>query len=273
MSIILDDFDVLLAWLEEQLGVSVSCADADPIPVLVSEPRETGARSVWATRLGERGLVTTCRRWADSLQSVVESMSSDELFSSFGTYELARITLPDGVGIWGPSWYFVGDERCFNTDEDSRPVHLAPDELRASFDSETFWHCFLDKAVVGFGILEEGKAAALATVRPESEGIWIVGVDVVPEVAGSGLGRAVASAACRWIIERGGLILVKTAPWNVPSARLFRSLGLKYVLSDLVGVPGPFRVPPQSLGQPRPDAKLYNYYPAWAMNGQILPKA
>ena len=224
-------------------------------------------------RLEGRGILTTSSCWLDPLRHAVQDLTVDELFSTFGAYEMAQVTLPDGVGVWGPSWYFAGDERYCRPDEDVRVIQLTSDELRTSVDGKVFWHCFLDRAAVGFGMAQEGGMAALATVRPEAEGVWMVGVDVASGVRGHGLGKSVAGAACRWIMERGGIALAKSAPWNVPSVRLFRALGLRHVLSDMVGTPGPFKVPPQQLGTPYVGATVSNAYPDWAMNQSILPKA
>ena len=261
----------LRSYLEKKLGAPLDTAGSGPLPILATEPREAGPKRLWAIKIGNRGLVTTCARWVDSLRPVIDSLTLDELFTTFGAYELARVTLPDGVGIWGPSWRYIGDEQCFRPAEIVRPVPFTPSEL-ASIDREIFWHCFDDEAIIGFGIVRNGGIAALSAVRSEGEGIFEIGLDVIPQAKGEGLGRAVFSAAGRWILGKGGLILAITAPWNVPSARLIRSLGLEFLLTDMAGVPGPFYVPPQPLGQPHPGAKLYNYYPDWAMNTQISPR-
>jgi acetyltransferase (GNAT) family protein len=268
----LDDFEPLQAWVEGELGMGCDATGVDPVPVVAAAPRNAGDWALWGVRWGERGILTTRSCWLDRLQGVVQGLTIDELFSTFGAYEIARVTLPDGVGVWGPSWYFAGDERHCCPQEDARVTQLTRDGLHASVDSRAFWHCFLDRAVVGFGRTEEGAMAALATVRPEADGVWMVGVDVVPGVRCRALGKAVAGAACRWIMEQGGIILAKSAPWNVPSVRLFRALGLRHVLSDMVGMSGPFKVPPQQLGSPYAGATVHNAYPAWAMNQSILPR-
>ena len=84
------------------------------------------------------------------------------------------------------------------------------------------------------------------------------------------MGRAVMSGACRWILDQGRLILARSAQWNTPSVRLLRSMGLRYVLSDLQSQPGPFEVPPQALGRPLPDVEMRDRYPLWAQNKGII---
>jgi len=38
---------------------------------------------------------------------LVAARGCSRLVSHFGTYELARFTLPDGLGVWGPTWCHV----------------------------------------------------------------------------------------------------------------------------------------------------------------------
>ena len=97
-------------------------------------------------------------------------------------------------------------------------------------------------------------------------------MDVSPDAKGGGLGHAVVATAADWILENDKIVMASVGPFNVPSARTLRSVGLQYIMSNLQGVNGPFRVPPQQLGQPDKNTPVYNYYPQWAMNQSILPR-
>ena len=259
--------NTLRPWLDEKLGVPLDLASAPPAPVY---SRTTGATPLCAARVGEQGIVTTRQQWVEPLKPIVANLTLDELFSVFGAYELSRVLLPDGFGVWGPSWFYVGDGQCFRPVEDNtRPVQLTPDELANAVDWQIFWHCH--DALASFGIFDDARQLlALATVRADDDQIWEIGMDVAPEAKGSGLGRAVVSAAGQWILKQNRLILATTAPWNVPSARTLRSVGLQFIMSVMMSMPAPFRVPPQPLGSPRSDIEIYNYYPDWAINKGIL---
>jgi len=265
----LRDFEAFGPWLEARLGGALERARADRIPVLV--PEGPCAYPLWAVRLGERCLVATQVGWVEAIRAVVDRLTPEELFSVFGAYELSRVTLPDGCGVWGPSWFYVADKASFSGEQDARTVRLSPEQV-AAVDARLFWHCASGEGVVGFGIYEGERLAALATVRPDEGAVWEVGIDVAPEVKARGLGRAVFGAAGLWILEQGRLVLGTTAPWNIPSARTMRSLGMRMVLSSLISMKGPMLVPPQPLGSPLPGAELRQYYPAWAMNRGILPR-
>ena len=113
----------------------------------------------------------------------------------------------------------------------------------------------------GVGIYEGAELVALAAVQELSHGVWEIGFDVVPQRKRSGLGRAVMSAAAEWILARDRLALATTSPWNVPSARTQRSLGMWHFATDMQGVMGTFHVPPSPLGTPFEGAEVYHYYP------------
>lgn len=258
-------------WLEEELGTTIESAAVDPIPVLATEGRRSISLPFWAVKLDGVAIVTARSDWVDPLRSVVERLTLDELFSVFGAYELARVTLPEGISIFGPSWYFVANDTSFRPVNDPRPVQLSSTELADTVDFQIFWHCFPKEAFIGFGIFENAELTALATARQRGELMWEIGVDVAPEAKTRGLGRAVVSAVGCWILEQKRLVLASSAPWNVPSVRTLRSLGLQMVLSDMQAKPGPLLVPPQPLGTPYPGAEAYNHYPDWAMNKAIRP--
>ncbi|HHZ93401.1 TPA: N-acetyltransferase [Candidatus Poribacteria bacterium] len=262
--------DLLQPWLDNQLGTSIDSASADPVSVYSTPPRQKDQSGLWAIRVGEKGVITTRLEWLNALKLSIADLSAGQLFSTFGAYELSRITLADGVGVWGPSWLLVGDSGSFQPVSDDRPIQLEADEISRHADPDLFWHCFPDQVISGFAIFEVGQLVALASVSLVSNEIWEIGIDVVPKAKGRGLGRAVVSAAGQWTLSHSRLIYATTAAWNVPSARLLRSVGLKYVASIMTGIAGPFRVPPQPLGYPCRGVDIYNYYPDWAMNKGIL---
>ena len=269
---LVDDFPALSPWLENQLGHALDKAAQGHCAVLpgpaVDEPDRT---ALLAYRIGRAAIIRVPETWLQRIRSVVADLSLDEVFSVFGAYELSRVTLEEGVGVWGPSWYYFADRDSFVSGVPTEAVQLDAAAMQDA-DPDVFWHCDRAGAAVGFGVFEQGRLVALAGVRDIGAPVYEIDVDVAPANGRRGLGRAVMGAAGRWILERGGLPLARTAPWNVPSARLLRSLGMRYTLCDMVGTPGPFRVPPQPLGKPTPEARMYNLYPAWAMNKNIEPK-
>ena len=255
-------------WLEGKLEASLSSLRSEPIPVLASGSTGPAIRGV---KIRQKAVFVARPEWVDPLQEILADLGMDLAFSIFGAYEISRLTLPDGMGVWGPSWWFFADQTTWRPAHGHDVVKLKKDEL-AVIDRDTFWHCFISEAMAGFAIYERDKVVALACVRDEGDPVWEIGMDVLQDAQGGGLGRAVTSAAAKWILDHDKLVLATTSTFNVPSARTLRSLGLQYIFSNMGGRPGGFRVPPQPLGSPYPGAELYDFYPRWAMNHEIKPR-
>lgn len=259
----LSTFTALEEWLVAKMGrgletgVFESSEDAHPEPLL-------------AYRIGDLAMVRVVEKMGEQVRSVVDGLSDDELFSLFGVYELARVTLPHDVSIWGPTLYYFGNADTFQPSEREIAVQLTKEELDEVANPRLFWHCDWEQSVANFGVFEDDRLVALTTVHDYGDPVYAIGVDVVPGSEHRGLGRAVMTGACRWVIDQGRVILATSAQWNIPSVRLQRSMGLRYVFSDLHGSSGSFKVPPQTLGKPRPDAEMHDLYPLWAQNKEII---
>ena len=257
-------FTGLEEWLVSKMGRSLKSG-------FFEYPAEAYPESLLAYRIGKMSMLRTIEKLSDEVRSITNSLSEDELFSIFGSYELSRATLPHGVSVFGPNFYYFGDAGTFKPCEKEIAVLLSKEEVFRMADSEIFWHCDWKRSSANFGIIENNKLVALTTVWPLGGPVYEIGIDVAPKLGLSGLGRIVMSAACRWILDREGLILARSAQWNIPSVRLLRSIGLRYTLSDLTGNRGPFKVPPQPLGKPLPgDGKILDLYPIWAQNRDII---
>jgi predicted GNAT family acetyltransferase len=71
----------------------------------------------------------------------------------------------------------------------------------------------------------EADIVGIAAVSADSERLWQVGVDVVPEARGSGLGRALVSRLTAELLEREIVPFYATGIANIASRRLAASVG------------------------------------------------
>ena len=225
--------NIVRPWIEQHLGFPYSAMSEDTVPVLAASA-DTLDLPLRAIKVGNEAALATWPEWIEGLKPIVDDLPLDMLFSVLGAYNLARITLPYGVGIWGPIWYFFADEEAWQPyDDDDRLVHFRPSDL-TNVDYDLFWHCSPD-SLAGFGIFDDDRLIALATVWNSGDPMWEIGMDVVPDTKRAGLGRTVVSAAARWILDNGKFALGTTAPFNVPSARTLRSAGLRHVFTGMNG--------------------------------------
>ena len=256
-------------WIEDHLNVPMSSAAEGATAVVAWDTDEPQA-PLRALLAGKKSVVALRPQWVDRVRTIVDDLPRDLLHSTFGAYELSRVTLPDGVGVWGPSWYLFADKDTPRAGTDDRVVELAPSDL-AGIDFDLFWHC-QENSLAGFAVYEGDRMVGLATVWDHGGEVWEVGMDVLADARGGGLGRAIVGSGIEWIVENDHIAMASTAAFNVPSARTLRASGLRYVFSSLHGTEGIMNLPPQSLGLPYKGAVVHNLYPEWAMNKDIQPR-
>jgi RimJ/RimL family protein N-acetyltransferase len=263
-------------WQEERLGLSLEDALSDSVPVVARPARGNDASAgddagLTAVRLNGRSILVARADWVEPLKTITGDIHPDLLFTPFGAYELSRVTLPYEISVWGPNWFLFADAGSWRGRADNSVSVLTSDKL-SGVDFDLFWHSYGPGSVAAFGVYQGDDLVALATVKDQGHPFMEIGVDVSRDAQASGLGSAVVSAAGTWILEQGRLPLATVAPFNVPSTRTLRRVGLGYGMTEMTGVKGPFRVPPQPIGKPLPDADIYDYYPDWAMNRDIRPR-
>ena len=89
-----------LASIEQSLGGPFPIAHNDS-PAIIGRKGSDDQPPLIAIRRREIVAVGTRDEWLSGVHSVVERLHPDLLFSVVGEYELSRVTLPDGVAVWG----------------------------------------------------------------------------------------------------------------------------------------------------------------------------
>jgi hypothetical protein len=255
-------------WIETSLGYPLPETAADS-PTLGATPVDVEVGLFFAVRIDDVVAVSARSEWHNDLRPILDNLHPDLLFSVTGSYELSRVTLPDGVAVWGPVPCFVANEETWKPVDDTRVVKLTQDQ-RDEIDWKVFWHSGGPDSIAHWGIYEAERLIALSSASDKGHNIYEIGVDATQGSQAKGLGSAVVSAAGNWILEQGATPFASAADWNIPSGRNLRNLGLQYTYSALISWKGEFMVPPQPIGQPLPGQQVYDKYPRWAMNKDIL---
>ena len=195
-------------------GCPVSALPASGVEVMPAKQPD----GPLAVRTDGGALLLADPQWRDAWHDLAATLTLEQLFSIFGVFELARTTLPDGVSVFGPVWYFLADRQALTPVPSAHVEELEGKPLR-DLDPAVYWHCSTDTASRGFAVREAGKVTALATVWQNPDTLWEIGVDVLPERRGRGHGRAVVSAAAEWILSHAPLVVYTTGAFNIPSTR------------------------------------------------------
>ena len=108
--------ETISGWTEQLIGVPLTALDDYPMPVLTPDREPWRANPLVIIRSGNGSALVATPDLCDAVRPIMPNLHADLVFSPFGTYELARATLPLGITIWGPSFYLFGDR------ESVRPV-------------------------------------------------------------------------------------------------------------------------------------------------------
>jgi hypothetical protein len=226
--------------------------------------------SIWIFEYDQNIYLGVEENAREEIQDFLSKTHKDMIFSSYGTYELSRITHKFGYYVWGPSWVLFAEENNWIDIKKHNVEVLSSDSFNKIVDKNIFWHNDFN-CLKAFVVVEKEKIIASATLTDVGNNFVEIGVDTHPDSQLSGLGSTVYSAAGRWAFENGMVPFSSVGPFNIPSTRTQINSGMKYIGVDMTGTKE-FAVPPQPLGKPSPNIDINDYYPEWAKNQNIYKK-
>ena len=119
--------ETITGWTEQLIGVPLSSLGGQPMPVLMPDRNPRRDHPLVIIRCGNGSALVATQELCDAVRPIMPNLHADLVFSPFGTYELARATLPLGITIWGPSFYLFGDRNTVSPASDERVVQVGAD--------------------------------------------------------------------------------------------------------------------------------------------------
>lgn len=226
--------------------------------------------SIWIFKYDQNIYLGVEKDAREEIHDFLSKTHKDMIFSSYGTYELSRITHKFGYYVWGPSWVLFAEENDWIDIKKHNVEILSSDSFNKIVDKKIFWHNDFN-CLKAFVVVEKEKILASATLTDVGNNFVEIGVDTHPDSQLTGLGSTVYSAAGRWAFQNGMVPFSSVGPFNIPSTRTQINSGMKYIGVDMTGTKE-FAVPPQPLGKPSPNIDINDYYPEWAKNQNINNK-
>jgi GNAT superfamily N-acetyltransferase len=233
-----------LRAIREVLAADCACAPHDFLAggvVITTAVEQSGrrrfpfpARPLWVFSMGT-GVVVSCsperRAW---IQAHLGSLDRDAVFAGPTIGRLARYVARDGQDLGGPDVKYV----C--SAADLRPVAV-PDDLALSVvegaDIAALYHSAgFEEAlhyrsdhprpdVAAVVARRGGDIIGIAGASADCATLWQIGVNVVAEARGRGIGRAVVGRLTQAILEKGKVPYYSTAVSNIASSAVALRLG------------------------------------------------
>lgn len=258
--------DRISGWIAKYYGINIS--DLKVNQKYISELSLEYSFPFRAVKINGKTAFTANKYIIKNLEPIISKLSTDEIFSTFGSFELSKITLPFGYGVWGPTWFMFTDTFCFDFSKDINVIDINEIEI-LNIDNKIFWHVAIQESIKSYGVYKNNNLIAVSTVQDRGDDVYEISMDVHPNAQSSGLGKALVSKAVNYVISLDKIAMASVGIFNIPSNRTLRSVGMEMLITDMKGLPGDFMIEPQPLGEPAPGYTVLNRYPYWAMNQNI----
>ncbi len=258
--------DRISGWIAKYYGINIS--DLTVNQKYISELSLEYSFPFRAVKINGKTAFTANKYIIKNLEPIISKLSTDEIFSTFGSFELSKITLPFGYGVWGPTWFMFTDTFCFDFSKDINIIDINEIEI-LKIDNKIFWHVAIQESIKSYGVYKNNNLIAVSTVQDRGDDVYEISMDVHPNAQSSGLGKALVSKAVNYVISLDKIAMASVGIFNIPSNRTLRSVGMEMLITDMKGLPGDFMIEPQPLGEPAPGYTVLNRYPYWAMNQNI----
>ena len=238
--------------VRKTLAADYACQPSDWLndAVIVVEAREMAGRRTYPVRPKEfvittmgRGAVICCS--ADRLAWAREELgqrSKDELFS-IPTFALINAYVAqDNQKLSGPALrYLCADETfCAAPVPEGITLELFErDRMVEAYQFPDFHHAVnyrLDyhcPDMVAVAAWHEGRVIGMAGASADSEELWQVGVNVLPEYQGTGVGKAVVSRVTEATLDHGKTPFYATLVANLASSNTALSVGYWLAWTDV----------------------------------------
>ena len=184
-----------------------------------------------------RGVVVSCHPdWIASLRDALGGRSRDAIFSAPTIAELARFVAREGQELRGPAFSYACAPESFRPAADPPGVTIGVvegEEVRALYRYPGFEHALSYRPdhprpdVAAAVARRAGEIIGIAGMSADSDTLWQIGIDVVAEARGVGVGRALVGRLTELAFRRNRVPSYTADAANVRSHALAVGLGYR----------------------------------------------
>jgi GNAT superfamily N-acetyltransferase len=226
------------------LAADLTCRESDflhdQITINIAETREERFRypirekSLSIVSMGKGAVISCNQERLDWVTHLVEPLSRGQIFSAQTVAKLEEYVQRESQSMAGP------DQKYVCTAEDLAEIFV-PQGVRVTVYTQDeivglYEHTIFQNALT-FRIDHprpdriatvaecDGKIVGIAGASEDCELMWQIGVDVLPEYQGLGIGKAIVGTLTKAVLDQGVLPFYSTEVSNLLSRRLAVSLG------------------------------------------------
>jgi GNAT superfamily N-acetyltransferase len=166
------------------------------------------------------------------LEKHLECKSRDDIFSAASIAEISTYVSQFNCILYGPDLKYVcsGSDVAGDTSGDS-VVLLEGEDVYRLYQTSGFPNALQYRRdhpqpdVLATVVYASGFPVAVAGASADCDDMWQIGIDVLPDHRGTGVGRDLVVHLTQAILDRGKVPYYSTSPSNIGSRRLARAAG------------------------------------------------
>jgi GNAT superfamily N-acetyltransferase len=214
------------------LAEGVSVTEAAELPGRRSYP--IPENPLIAVTLGAGVVILTSQSRLSQVDTLVRDRSRDEIFSIPILAQLDTLVRSDGQSIAGPYLRTVCSRDRFIAPAELPGVSISvlkDGDVASLYEYPGFHNALayrvgdLRRDSLCVVAWRDGVLVGVAGANVDSPAFWQIGIDVVPDERGRGVGRAIVGRLTEAILDAGAIPYYSTTTTNIASRNLAQSLG------------------------------------------------
>jgi GNAT superfamily N-acetyltransferase len=183
------------------------------------------------------GVVVSCSaerlQWA---RTYLINFTPDELFYAPAVALMVNLVTHDNQTMFGPELKYICTSDTFkphSTREDIELSIINEEAIRQLYENNRFSNALGRQynprrpTLLACSAKCDGVIAGLAGASADTDSMWQIGIDTLPEYRNRGIGKALVSRLTEALFDIGKLPYYSTGTTNIPSRRIAISLGYR----------------------------------------------
>lgn len=233
--------DIIKGELKRQLAIDLNCKASDfdkKEDVITISAKNEGRREysdnksffLMATT-GKNAVISADKKLHTFLNEFVKDKNGFWLFDYHNLLEIEKMLLGFGKKLSSSHHMFLPDTKPLNIKPDFEVKWFNQEEIHQFYGDKRFPNAFCEKYepkrpdILAVSAVIDGEIAGMAGCSADSKKWWQIGIDVMPEYRGNGIGTTLVGLLKDEIFNRGAIPFYGTCLSNIHSQNIALNCG------------------------------------------------
>lgn len=227
--------------LKKQLAIEYNCKpkDFDSYENTLTLPAKNEGRREYSENipffsmatLGKGAVISVDEKMHPFIKDFIKDKEGFWLFEEDNLFEIQSELVKYDKNLFQTHHMFLPDTKPLNIKPNFEVKWFEQKDIGQFYGDERFQNAFCEKYdpkcpdVLGVGAVIDGEIAGMAGCTADSKILWQVGIDVVPQYRGKGIGTALVGILKEEIFKRGAIPFYGTGSANIHSQHIAFNCG------------------------------------------------